>query len=48
MQKRKKIIEKYLRTFCLIEYTRCDDSEVMSHLEIIKLSVGLENTGTIW
>lgn len=41
------MIEKCLKTY-LTEYTRCDDSEVMSHLEIIKLSVCLENTGTLW
>lgn len=47
-KREKKIIEKYLKIFYLTEYTRCNDSQVMSHLEIIKLSVCLENTGTIW
>lgn len=33
--------------FLFNRVNRCDDSAVMSHLEIIKLLVCLENTGTL-
>lgn len=46
--RKRKNCRKITKSFYLTEYTRYDDSEVMSHSEIIKLLVCLENTGTLW